>query len=162
SCVCTLCQLREQLLADLDLNFSGSLPGLLKSFATVEDLLAALRKSQADAVSDQLFRQLFSAQEIHADLGVRILVLAFLPLLHSTARRIAKFQEALGRDDIAQQSLRVLLEYLESRDLRARDSHFAFAISRAVKRRMFRWAKRQGPMKGVRGEQALELLTVDE
>ncbi len=38
----------------------------------------------------------------------------------------------------------VLLEFLRSDDMRVRQSHFAFAISRAVKRQVFAWAAREG------------------
>jgi RNA polymerase sigma factor (sigma-70 family) len=72
-----------------------------------------------------------------------ILVLAFLPMLHATIRRVARQQPGLAQEDITQQALSFLLQYLRSDELQARYSHFGFAISRAVKRQVFEWANRE-------------------
>jgi hypothetical protein len=42
-----------------------------------------------------------------------------------------------------------LLQYLRSGELRSRQSHFAFAISRAVKRQVFEWANRESGKTGL-------------
>jgi hypothetical protein len=62
---------------------------------------------------------------------------------HRTSSGFQRIRILLSHEDIAQQALRVLLEYLRSDDLRTRRSHFAFAISRAVKRKVFEWAQRE-------------------
>jgi len=73
-----------------------------------------------------------------------LLVLVFVPMLHRTVRRVAIWQPHLAEEDIVQQVLSALLEFLRSNEMRARQSHFAFAISRAVKRQVFAWAAREG------------------
>ena len=54
------------------------------------------------------------------------------------------WQPLLAEEDVVQQALGVLLEFLRSDDMSVRRSHFAFAISRAVKRQVFAWAAREG------------------
>ena len=78
-----------------------------------------------------------------------ILVLAFLPMLHGTIRRVGKQQPGLAEEDITQQALSFLLQYLRSDELQARNSHFAFAISRAVKRQVFEWANGESGRTGL-------------
>jgi hypothetical protein len=73
-----------------------------------------------------------------------LLVLVFVPMLHRTVRRVVMWQPLLVEEDVVQQALGVLLEFLRSDDMRVRQSHFAFAISRAVKRQVFAWAAREG------------------
>jgi hypothetical protein len=170
TCTCLLCHVESQLFAELnssdhreDGSFLGS-SDRLREFPSVLVLLAELKSSQADSRSDEVFGALFAAQETHLQSVESLLVLAFLPLLHRTVRRVAKRQLALSPDDIAQQALSILLEFIRSKHLQSRTSHFAFAISRAVKRRMFEWANREGSIHGVRLEVKAEILgsTVEE
>jgi DNA-directed RNA polymerase specialized sigma24 family protein len=91
--------------------------------------------------------------------------MAFVPVLHGTVRRIAKQQSHLTRADITQQALSVFLQVLRSDQMEKRQSHFAFAISRAVKRQLFEWAAREGAVHGpAKGEDVLAagLLPDDE
>jgi DNA-directed RNA polymerase specialized sigma24 family protein len=111
-------------------------------------LLLALRKPHDAAYSDELIRDLVGAQTTQLVSTESIFILAFLPLLHRTVGRIAKQQAALSHDDIAQQALSFLLELLRANELQTRTSYFAFAISRALKRRMFEWARREGGFSG--------------
>jgi DNA-directed RNA polymerase specialized sigma24 family protein len=64
-------------------------------------------------------------------------------MLHGTIRRVARQQPGLSHEDITQQALSFLLHFLHSNELQKRQSHFAFAISRAVKRQLFEWASRE-------------------
>jgi hypothetical protein len=163
-CACLLCRAESQLLAELsssDHRDDGSVlasSARLRKFPSVLVLLEELKSSQADSRSDELFRALFAAHKTHRQSVEGLLVLAFLPMLHRTSRRVARHQRALSPDDIAQQALSILLERICSEQLRSRTSHFAFAISRAVKRRMFEWANREGSIHGVRLEVDPELL----
>jgi hypothetical protein len=116
----------------------------LKQFPSLSMLLSRLKSSPAGPPSDELFRGLFAAHATDSQLGETLLVLAFLPMLHHTVRRVARHQPALSPDDIAQQALSTLLQFLRSEQLRTRTSHFAFVISRTVKRQMFEWASREG------------------
>ncbi|HKW35210.1 MAG TPA: hypothetical protein VJN92_19520 [Candidatus Acidoferrum sp.] len=72
------------------------------------------------------------------------MIVAFVPVLHGTVRRIAKQQCRLARADIVQEAVSVFLQVLRSEQMQKRQSHLAFAISRAVKRQLFEWAAREG------------------
>lgn len=158
SCACLLCRVEAQLLAELN-SSSGIPPSWLMNpsnrllrFPSVPVLLEELKSSGADARSDELLRELLAIHAADPRPLERLLILAFLPVLHRTARKVAKHQPALSPDDIAQQALRTILEVVHSAQLQSRMSHFAFAISRAIKRQMFAWAQREGSIDGRRVE----------
>jgi RNA polymerase sigma factor (sigma-70 family) len=150
TCNCTLCSIEERLLRDLTFTESNAFYELLsvsydlRQFPSVSSLLAYLRTSPAAATSDELIRELFAARASSATFVESVLLLVFLPMLHGTIRRVAKQQPALLAEDISQQALVILMQYLRSDELRTRQSHFAFAISRVVKRQVFEWANREG------------------
>jgi hypothetical protein len=171
TCNCTLCNIEVRLLADSTLAEASvfdelvSVSNRLHEFPSVSSLLLHLRTSPADTRSDELLRELFAARAINPIFAESLLVLAFLPMLHGTIRRVAKHQPGLLAEDITQQSLSVLLHFLRSDELHARQSHFAFAISRAVKRQVFEWANREGGQNGMTNHGNAELLsalTVEE
>jgi hypothetical protein len=72
-----------------------------------------------------------------------LLLLAFVPMLHSLSRQVSTQCPALSRDDIAQQVVREFLELLASEEFLRRESHIAFAISRLLRRNTFTWAERE-------------------
>lgn len=146
SCDCLLCHIESRLLESL--GDQSAPPGLIDSgqlllFHSVRDLLGVLRTPSAKEASEELLRGLFRPGASEPAFTEGLLVLAFVPLLHRTVRRVARRQPALSEDDIIQQALAVLLEVLRSDQVRARRSHFAFAIARAVKRQLFAWAARE-------------------
>jgi hypothetical protein len=153
-CGCTLCRLEPRLLSALSPGEKEAIDGLflisegLRRCSSVPELLSHLKASSADADSDASLRDLLIAHPLNPSFVEAVLVLAFLPSLHATVRRVGRQQPALSHDDIAQQALSVLLEYLRSDDLRVRRSHFAFAIARAVKRKVFEWAQRESRVYG--------------
>ena len=154
SCGCALCRIEIRLLQDLTDGPTRTYRAVLVStprlaqFPTVSRLLAHLRASQVDARSDEIFRDLLTAYSGNQEFVVSFFILAFLPMIHCTIRRIAKQHPALARDDIVQQALNFLVQFLRSAELRARQSHFAFSISRALKRHTFEWAKREDATAG--------------
>jgi hypothetical protein len=84
-------------------------------------------------------------------------------MLHRTVRRVAKYQPSLTEEDIAQQALSCLLQFLRSDEMVARQSHFAFAISREVKRQVFAWAGRERTMNGLLNcGDVLPLVVIDD
>jgi DNA-directed RNA polymerase specialized sigma24 family protein len=149
TCNCALCTIEAQLLSEL----YGTEPGTFREFlsaspalrqhATVASLLSHLKNSSVAANSDELLRDLFAIRQRHPAFVENLLVLAFLPVLHGTTRRVVRQQPGLSPEDIAQQALSVLLQYLHSREFHMRQSHFAFAISRTVKRQLFEWVRRE-------------------
>jgi hypothetical protein len=90
-----------------------------------------LRTSPADACSDELLRELFRIRAARPAFVESLLVLAFVPMLHRTIRRVVRYQPSLAEEDITQQALSFLLQFLRSNETQARQSHFAFAISLA-------------------------------
>ncbi len=155
TCDCALCHIEEHLLSELSLKEAGSYGELfsgydaLLQFPSVVTLLLHLRASPADAKSDELLRELFACRGNNPMFSESILVLAFLPMLHGTIRRVARQQPGLAHEDITQQALTFLLQFLRSDELQARQSHLAFAISRAVKRQIFEWANRESGKTGL-------------
>jgi DNA-directed RNA polymerase specialized sigma24 family protein len=149
-CPCLLCSTEGRLRTELSLAEAGvqellaSSSNGLRKFPSVSSLLLHLRSSPVDARSDELLHELLGLRAIRPAYVEPVLILAFLPMLHRTARRVAQLQSGLSAEDISQQALSFLLEYLSSAELQTRNSHFAFAISRALKRKMFEWANRQG------------------
>ncbi len=149
TCRCLLCRIEIQLSAELHSSIAsyealrGSMANGLSKFISPFDLLSHLRATQAGPSSDELFRELLAARPLHPQLIETLLIVAFVPVLHGTVRRIAKRQSRLTRADIVQQAVSVFLQVLRSDQTRKRQSHLAFAISRAVKRQLFEWATRE-------------------
>ncbi len=149
TCDCTLCHIEARLLrhmavaeGELFADFVES--SRLRQYTCVSDLLLPLRALPADARSDELLRELFRELATRPAFVESLLVLAFVPMLHRTIRRVARYQPALAEEDITQQALSFLLQFLRSAEMHVRQTHFAFAISRAVKRQLFEWARREG------------------
>lgn len=171
TCNCTLCHIAGHLLTDLTLTESNAFNELLlvssdlRQFPSVSVLLSHLRRPDAVMRSDELLRELFAARLSNPVFVESLLVLVFLPMLHGTIRRVAQYQPGLSAEDITQQTLSFLLQVLRSEELRTRQSHFAFAISRAVKRQVFEWANREGGQNGVltcSNREFLDALIVEE
>jgi hypothetical protein len=166
-CGCALCEMEPRLLASLAVadeplsTFSES--RLPLAYPSIADLVSDLRASPAHAESDALLCEILKGRAARPMFIDSLLVLVFVPMLHRTVRRVAIWQPQLAEEDIVQQVLSALLEFLRSDEMRVRRSHFAFAISRAVKRQVFAWAAREGTKEALldRGD-ALPPLAVEE
>jgi hypothetical protein len=168
SCACPLCAIEVRLLSGLadrsdsfaefklSLNISPSL--------SIPDVLQLLRASKADARSDAVLAQLVRFRPQWPAFADSVLILAFVPMLHRTIRRVLAWQPALAEEDVIQQTLGTLLQVHESADLRVRQSHFAFAISRTLKREVFAWAAREGTKQSllVQSSDPFPQLVIDE
>lgn len=147
-CLCSLCSIEKSLRTEID--SAGDLFTEFKSLMSMPsslsaaEVLSAVRESPIEAGSDKVMANLFRFRLAQPGFVDSFLVLAFLPMLHRLVRRVQLHQPALLEDDIVQQTLKTLLHFLGSVDLDRRRSHFAFAISRAVKRDTFLWAAREG------------------
>ena len=148
ACDCALCNIEAQLLASLDAgDFTPAIlngPRQLQLFSSVPAFVKLLRTSPGHGRSDELFRELLRFRESKPEFIEGLFILAFVPMLHRSIRLVAEYQPTLAEEDITQQALSFLLEFLRSRELHERESHFAFAISRAVKRELFEWGRREG------------------
>lgn len=155
ACGCALCEIEARLLSEVSRIEAGTGCALfsgcenLQGRYSAKNLLSRLRASPDGASSDEVLSQLFLSRRAQPALVESVLILAFLPVLHATVRRVAKHQPRLLEEDIAQQSLAFLMQYLRSTEFLSRRSHFAFGISRAVKRQMFEWAKRESAREAV-------------
>lgn len=166
NCRCPLCLIEEKLRAELaDPGNRESHHILLRSaphlavFRTAGDLLVHLQSLNGNASSDPLLGELLEAKALFPGiLADSVFVLLFLPVLHSTVRRVRKRYPALSREDAAQQALGTLLEYLASARLAARETYLAFAIARKVRRATFEWAAREAksPLQAPRSDDPRE------
>jgi hypothetical protein len=154
-CHCALCNIEARLLSDLSFAEVDAIGELfstshtLRQHSSVSSLVLHLKTSPVDATSDTLLRELLAIRALNPRFIESLLVLTFLPMLHGTIRRVARQQPVLSTEDITQQALSFLLQYLDSNELRARQTHFAFAISRAVKHKIFEWAQRETKGNGI-------------
>jgi hypothetical protein len=131
----------------------------LARFRNVADLLAHLQSLTGNSSSDLLLGELIKARSLFPDSLVdSLFVLLFLPVLHSTLRRVRQHYPTLSREDSAQQALGSLFEYLASGHLAARDTYLAFAIARKVRRATFEWAAREArsPLEASRSDDLRE------
>jgi hypothetical protein len=162
TCRCLLCLVEKQLAAELASSTAGydllvdSAANGLRAFPSPFDLLACLKATHANSTSDDLYRELLASRGTSPQLVEELMILAFVPVLHGTVRRIAKQQTHLARSDITQQALSVFLQVLGSKHIAKRQSHFVFAISRSVKRQLFEWAGREGTVHGPVSEKDLQ------
>jgi hypothetical protein len=169
TCGCTLCHIEICLLRDLAPREGELFADLaeseqLRRYSSVSELLSLLRTSPAGARSDEMLRGLLNVRAVRPAFIESLLVLAFVPMLHRTIRRAASYQPALAEEDITQQTLAFLVQFLRSQELQVRHSHFAFAISRAVKRQVFEWARREGTKERLldRGPNNFSALALEE
>ena len=151
NCTCPLCLIEQKLREELaDPGNQEHHRILLRSaphlaaFRTAPDLLSHLQSPAGNSSTDPVLAELLDARGFFpTDLVDSLFVLLFLPVLHSTLRRVRKRYPALSREDTAQHALGALLEYLASARLAARDTYLAFAIARKVRRATFEWANRE-------------------
>ena len=151
---CPLCRLERDLMARFEAHL---LPGYcgpilesscLAAFPSVFALLAHLRTcgQQPDGhrSADQIFLELLRLPATEScSTADEIFIVAFLPTIHLTMRRVLENYPELSPDDTAHQMLLFLLQFLHSKELRLRESYFAFAIARKLRRSAFDWAKHQ-------------------
>ena len=154
-CRCLLCELEIRLKRQLgeagsEEQFSEvAASGLLLSgFPSAFALTAHLRSCRSNGnrthPADPILLEILHLRHGRTDTVLRdVLLLAFIPVLHTASRQIAQRYPQLSPDDTSQHLVAALLETLDSPKLLARDSHVAFAISRMAKRNSFDWADRQ-------------------
>jgi hypothetical protein len=156
TCRCLICGLERSLtvqLAERDRQeryrqFADS-RSLLSAFPAPSDLIAYLHScrnaSNGTHPADRILGELLQTTASDGDASSRrdLLLLAFIPALHSTSRQVSGRYPSLPPDDVAQNAVASLLQILESPEFYRRSSHVAFSISRILKRHAFEWAERQ-------------------
>jgi hypothetical protein len=149
TCGCALCVLEPRLLSALATTNAEMIRELIpessrrNEICCAADLVSHLKTLAVNTESDGFLHELLMARPLDPNFIDSVLILAFLPMLHVVVRRVARQQPCLPPEDITQQTLSILLQYLRSGELHTRQSHFAFAISRDVKRKIFEWAQRE-------------------
>jgi DNA-directed RNA polymerase specialized sigma24 family protein len=124
---------------------------ILSGFPTALALLRRVRETTTDQrdadSSDEILGELLRRGEIPSQ-GLRqhVLLLILMPALHRTSRQIAHGFPSLARDDVAQQLITSLLQILRSKSMLKQQSHFAFTITRLMRRQAFRWAIREAKL----------------
>ena len=160
-CRCLLCRLEVHLKQQLhDLGHVQTYSEVAQSslvlsgFPNASALTAHLRSCRsagngshpADAVLLELFHL---RQTLRTDTFLRdILLLAFIPVLHSASRQIGKLYPSVQPDDAAQHLIVTFLEAIDSPVIRDRGSYLAFVLARMVRRNAFHWAKRESRIPG--------------
>jgi hypothetical protein len=156
TCRCLICGLEHTLteqLAEQDpqeryRQFADS-RSLLSAFPVVSDLIAYLRTCRSTGngtyPADRILAELLQTTAIDENARALrdLLLLAFIPTVHSTSRQVATRYPSLSADDIAQHVVASLLQILRSPEFYGRSSHVAFSISRVLKRNTFEWAERE-------------------
>lgn len=166
-CRCLICGLERSLMEQLAegapsehyRRFAGS-HSLLSAFPAISDLLAYLHSARGAGngsySADEILAKLLRTVAIDGDAGTLrdLLLLAFIPTLHSTCRQVASRYSSLSPSDIAQHVVASLLQIFGVPEFYARSTHVAFAISRILKRNAFEWAEREcrSPLHGVASE----------
>jgi hypothetical protein len=173
ACRCLLCklefhlrqQLREVSCEEAYSNVASAsllLSGFPSAFALTSHLRACRSHGSGNHPADAVLTEI-----LHLRLGDAgnsllrdVLLLAFIPVLHSAARQVARLYPSLVGDDTTQHLVAAFLESLDSPELLERNSHLPFAISRMVRRSVFDWAEREArsPGNGQFDEHLSELL----
>jgi hypothetical protein len=156
TCRCLVCGLERSLTEQLAepscekayREFANS-HSLLSAFSSPLKLISYLHTNRsanngthsADGILAELLHT--SANDVTAAPLRDVLLLAFIPMLHSASRQVSVHYPSLSPDDIAQHVVAALLEILGDPKFYGRTSHVAFAISRILKRNAFEWAQRE-------------------
>src|ERR1700687_1379248 len=155
NCHCPICELEQTLLDEIgdeknsqQYRDFASQSSILSGFPTAIALLRRVRETakednQMDSHDDILGQLLHLDAHNSQNLRHRLLLLILMPAVHKTSRQIAAGFPSLARDDIAQHLLTAVLEILRSKTLLRKRSHFAFTITRLMRRHSFRWALRE-------------------
>jgi hypothetical protein len=164
ACRCLICDLERTLSVEIAgspfevcyESFARS-RSLLAAFPTAPDLLAFLHTRTANngiPASDPIVRELLESAANDGPAFLRdLLLLAFIPMLHSTSRHVARQYPTLLPEDISQHVILSLLQIVDSPKFYRRSSHIAFAISRVLKRNSFAWARRESRLACAEGEE---------
>jgi len=156
NCRCGICEIEKSILAELvsadNLDRYGELVAekpLLLAYpapsALVEQLHACRNGGDPGQLSDRIFAELLHDRipGQHGEILEKLLLLIFIPAVHSTVRQVSSRYVFLPREDITQHALTTLLQLLRSKAWRTRHTHFAFTMARRLKRSTFKWADRE-------------------
>ena len=155
TCHCALCNLEARLLSDLSYAEAGAIDELfsashgLRQHSSALSLLSHLKTSPMDATSDELLRELFAIRALNATIHREPSRSRISPnaAWDGSPRRKTTAWVILRRHYATGAQLSATISVLQRTP--GRQSHFAFAISRAVKRQLFEWASRESGKTGL-------------
>ena len=134
----------------------ASKSSILTGFPTALSLLQGAHGRTEDGDRDPCDGVLRELSHLNGDadpeLRQGIVLLILMPAVHKTSRQIKLGFPSLEHDDIAQHLFTAVLQILRSRTLLRQESHFAFTITRLMRRLSFRWAlheTRPAPVTGL-------------
>jgi len=151
-CSCSICDIESCIRSELStpdnhrlyLEIVGESP-VFASFPTAFHLLATVHGSKdvqdGAAFSDLIFAQLLQRRSSHWSYIEKLLILFFIPSVHSAIRHVSHHYPFLAREDLSQYALISLLQYLRSATWQLRRSHFGFVVAQELRRSLFRWAR---------------------
>ena len=117
---------------------------LRNEISCAAELLSHLKTLAANTESDEFLRELLTARPLDPNFIESVLILAFLPT--AARRRFDAWKATTGSFDRRTSPSRrsaFCCNICAPTNSSTRQSHFAFAISRAVKRKIFEWAQRE-------------------
>jgi len=154
-CRCTICELEKGLLDELrqEQNVQSyrqlaSQSSILSAFPTIQKLLDSLgglaERDRQIHLCDQVIGELLRmGASPNRSIAHQLMLLILMPAMHKTAHKIASGFRSLAREEVAQHVVTTLLEIIESKGLLRQQSHFAFRMTRLMRRRSFCWALRE-------------------
>ncbi len=160
-CRCPICDLEKRLLDELreeqhvqsyrQLAYQSS---ILSAFPTAQELLQGLsdlakRDSHAHLCDQAIGELLRLGGKQNQGIANRLILLVLMPGIHKTVREIATGFRSLANEEIAQHVVTTILDIIESKVLLGQQSHFAFRITRLMRRHSFCWALRESKSVGV-------------
>jgi len=154
NCSCPVCRIEKDLICEMETpdfirqyrDFAAARP-LLAGFPTALELVQHIHSEEevTSSSSDRFLAELLRLRKVVSsrDLACRLLLLVFIPTVHRTRGQLTAKFPSLATEDVAQNLIATLLACLDSPEFASRTSHFAFAISRKIRRSAFRWAIRE-------------------
>lgn len=159
-CRCAICELEKDLLDELcqerhvqSYRQLASQSSILSAFPTIQELLDSLgglgqRDGQIHLCDQVIGELLRMGASCNRSIARQLILLILMPAMHKTARKIATGFRSLASEEVAQHVVTTLLEIVESKSLLTQQSHFAFRITRLMRRRSFCWALRESKNTG--------------
>ncbi len=155
-CRCPMCRTERQLIASLEhSNGKNAFQKLcdlcppIRKFSSISEFISHLHttdgNSERHRSNDQLLSALLRALAGNQSDSVlqAVLTLAFIPALHRTSRDVSYLFPSLYEQDVCQQVLATFLRVSFSRSIQRRTGFVPIAITRTVRKIVFRWAFRE-------------------
>ena len=164
-CHCPMCRTERQLIASLE-HSNGKksfqkLCGLcppIAQFSSISEFISHLHTTDGNSKrhrrNDQLLPALVQALAGNQSDSVlqAVLILAFIPALHRTSRDVFFLFPSLYEQDVCQQVLATFLRVSLSPSIQRRTGFVPIAVTRTVRKIVFRWAFREVHEAGIQKE----------